>query len=157
MRTYKALVVGGGPAGLAAACLLAKEGISTALIGNQPAPEARTVALMQPTLRMLSYINVWPGKLRSISAPLKRQRIVDDTGSLFVAPDMVFEARELGLDAFAWNIPLNDLIPALRAEAVSAGVELVEDKVIDATTFADRIEVSTGAGSNLFGTDCARR
>lgn len=138
-----ALVVGGGPAGLAAACLLAREGVSTTLIADDAVADPRTVALMQPTLAMLEYLGVWPGDLRAISAPLKKQRIVDDTGSLFSGPDICFDARELGLEAFAWNIPLAKLIEALHREAGQCGVHIVADRVVDTDTATDRINVTT--------------
>jgi len=40
-------------------------------------------------------------------------RIVDDTGRLWRAPEVRFEAAEIGLEAFAWNIENAHLVTAL--------------------------------------------
>jgi 2-octaprenyl-6-methoxyphenol hydroxylase len=44
-------------------------------------------------------------------------RIVDDTDRLWRAPEVSFEAAEIGLDAFGWNIENRHLIAALHARA----------------------------------------
>ena len=49
------IVAGGGPAGLAAACLLSRDGLEVTCVTGDPArqqPDPRTVALMQPALHM---------------------------------------------------------------------------------------------------------
>ena len=82
------------------------------------------MALMQPAIRLLRHIGIWPGNLAASAAPLRRLRLVDDTGSIFSAPEVVFDSKELGHDAFGWNIPLSQLQPILRARAVELGVVL---------------------------------
>jgi 2-octaprenyl-6-methoxyphenol hydroxylase len=129
MTDYKAAVVGGGPAGLACACLLAQDGARTALIAPPAVTDPRTVALMQPAMNLLKFVGVWSGHLQDKSAPLKKLHIVDDTGNLLSAPQLEFAASELGLDAFGWNIPLAELVPALRKRAADLGVELFETSV----------------------------
>ena len=57
------IVVGGGPAGFAAATLSGLEGMSTLLIAPEAGPDPRTVALMEPSLRLLSRLGIWPGPL----------------------------------------------------------------------------------------------
>src|SRR5262249_23581256 len=47
------------------------------------------------------------------AAPLRIMRIVDDTGRLWRAPEVRFEASEIGLEAFAWNIENAYLLSAL--------------------------------------------
>ena len=44
-------------------------------------------------------------------------RIVDDTGSLFAPPPIVFRAREIGRDVFGWNVENVALADALEAAA----------------------------------------
>jgi hypothetical protein len=46
------------------------------------------VALMQPSIQLLRYLDIWPGILEAQTAPLRKLRIIDDTGSLLVAPNL---------------------------------------------------------------------
>jgi 2-octaprenyl-6-methoxyphenol hydroxylase len=128
MQSFTAIVVGGGPAGLAAACLLGKSRVKTALVSGREAngDDPRTVALMMPSIRLLEHLGLWPGELKALTSPLRRLRIIDDTGGHFPALPLTFSAGELGEDAFGWNIPLRLLIPALRVAADSNGVVAIE-------------------------------
>lgn len=118
------IVAGAGPAGLVAACLAAARGFATAMVTGPEStrPDPRTVALMMPSLAVLEAAGLWPGALIEIAAPLRKLRLVDDTGAFIVAPELVFSAREAGLEAFGWNIPLAVLKPALDARARALGV-----------------------------------
>jgi 2-octaprenyl-6-methoxyphenol hydroxylase len=60
----------------------------------------------------LETLGVWP-RCRDHAAPLRVMRIVDDTGRLWRAPEVRFEAAEIDLDAFAWNIENRHLVAAL--------------------------------------------
>ncbi len=77
--------------------------------------DPRTVALMRPSIRLLEHLGLWPGELRERTEPLRRLRLVDDTGAAIVAPAITFDPDEIGEEAFGWNFPLSLLIPALRA------------------------------------------
>jgi 2-octaprenyl-6-methoxyphenol hydroxylase len=124
--TFKAIVVGAGPAGLAAACLLAHDNIKTAVIAPEPPEDYRTTAVMDPAIRMLKYIGVWPGTIAEHCAPLKQLHIVDDTGNTVTAPRIEFASTELDLEAFGYNTPLSSLVPALKARAVELGVTFID-------------------------------
>ena len=59
-------------------------------------------------------------------------RIVDDTGRLWRAPEVKFDAEEIGLDAFGHNIENRHLVEALerRARALP-NLRLIEDDVLE--------------------------
>src|SRR5688572_15070492 len=128
---FDVIVAGSGPAGLVAACLAAASGFATAMVTGPRSdrPDPRTVALMVPSLAVLEAAGVWPGTLVQSAAPLRKLRLVDDTGALFSAPELVFSASEAGLDAFGWNIPLSLLKPALEQRAATLGVRFHEASV----------------------------
>jgi 2-octaprenyl-6-methoxyphenol hydroxylase len=129
-RKFEAIVVGGGPAGLTAAIALAAGGISTALIGKRPArPDNRTTALLAGSVTALETLGVWD-LCAEQAAPLRVMRIVDDTGRLWRAPEVKFEASEIDLDAFGYNIENRHLVAALeqRARGIAA-LTLIEDAV----------------------------
>jgi 2-polyprenyl-6-methoxyphenol hydroxylase-like FAD-dependent oxidoreductase len=113
MSEFDVIVAGAGPAGLAAACLLALDGRRVALVAKEQgdASDPRTVALMQPSIRLLMHLGLWPGRLKDQTQPLKKLRLIDDTGALFKAPTITFDPVELGEEAFGWNFPLGVLIP----------------------------------------------
>jgi 2-octaprenyl-6-methoxyphenol hydroxylase len=151
---YKVIVAGAGPAGLAAAALLAKEGVATALVAPASAEDPRTVALMQPSIQLLRYLDIWPGSLEAQTAPLRKLRIIDDTGSLLVAPNLEFESQELNLEAFGWNIPLGLLLPALRQRAADLGVTFVEATATGAKVDGDAIHIALSNTSEISASLC---
>ena len=138
MSEFDVVVAGAGPAGLAGACLLAQSGCETACIApdisevssHDPHAIKRTVALMQPAIRLLESLNLWPGDLIAHCAPLKRLKIVDDTLDTFSAPTVVFTASELGMDEFGWNVPLELLVSTLTQAADKLGVKLIPASVM---------------------------
>ncbi|MCA3562597.1 MAG: FAD-dependent monooxygenase [Aestuariivirga sp.] len=140
MSEFDAIVTGAGPAGLSAACLLALDGRRVALVAKDhaDATDPRTVALMLPSIRLLMHLGLWPGQLKEATQPLRKLRLIDDTGSLFKAPTITFDPAELGEEAFGWNFPLGILITALFSRAQELGVTF---------TGADAASVHTGAGS----------
>jgi 2-octaprenyl-6-methoxyphenol hydroxylase len=128
-KTCDVAVVGAGPAGIAAALALAHVGADVALIGPAPPranaarPETRTAALLTSSVDFLKRLGVWD-PLVPHAAPLKVIRIVDASRSLLRSPDIAFDARELGLTAFGYNIANTVLTETLyaRAEDVLAKV-----------------------------------
>jgi 2-octaprenyl-6-methoxyphenol hydroxylase len=145
IKNTTALVAGAGPAGLAAACLLASTGRSVVSVAPSQADDPRTVALMAPSLKLLEHIGVWSDDLKAMSAPLKQLHIIDDTGNLVAAPPLRFSAAESNLDAFGWNIPVSALVVTLRARAAQLGVKFVEGEVVGATV-TDCVVVQTSVG-----------
>ncbi|HEY6024736.1 MAG TPA: UbiH/UbiF family hydroxylase [Pseudolabrys sp.] len=145
-----AIVVGGGPAGLTAAIALAEGGIATVLVGKRPAkPDNRTSALLAGSVAALQTLGVWDHCVTR-AAPLKVMRIVDDTGRLWRAPEVKFEASEIDLNAFGYNIENRDLVDALERQARAvASLKLIEDEVCNVLPRADQIEVELKAGAVL--------
>ncbi len=151
MSDFDAIVTGAGPAGLSAACLLALDGRRVALVAREQgdATDPRTVALMQPSIRLLMHLGLWPGQLKAATQPLRKLRLVDDTGSLFKAPTITFDPAELGEEAFGWNFPLGLLIPALFQRARELGVEFTAADAASVNTASDSVSVTTTVGQRL--------
>jgi 2-octaprenyl-6-methoxyphenol hydroxylase len=145
---FTALISGAGPAGLAAACSLAIDGVKTAVIAPVPLPDPRTTALMQPSMQLLKFIGVWNDELKSVSAPLKHLHLIDDTGNLVTAPTIEFSASEMDLAEFGWNVPLASLVPILHARAETLGVTFITGTSQSAETDDNHITVKTESGEN---------
>src|ERR1051325_1169721 len=111
-------VVGGGPAGLTAAVALAAAGVETALIAKTPPADNRTTALWSASVAAMEALDVWP-LCRDNAAPLTAIRLIDDTRRLIRAPEVIFEAHEIGLAAFGHNIANRNLIAALDQRAAA--------------------------------------
>jgi 2-octaprenyl-6-methoxyphenol hydroxylase len=109
-------VVGGGPAGLVCAIALKAAAVDAVLIAPPAKPDHRTTALLSGSVTALETLGAWPACLQH-AAPLKKLRIVDDTQRLFRAPEVFFDAAEIGLDAFGYNIENRYLLAALEARA----------------------------------------
>jgi len=113
-------VAGAGPAGLAAALCLARNGLRVAVVGAPP-PRAdnRTAALFTGSIRLLRNLGVWDA-CAAASEPLTAIRIVDDMGGVLRAPEVLFTAAEVGLEALGYNVPNSVLAQTLRRRVEEA-------------------------------------
>lgn len=164
-RQFEAAVVGGGPAGLAAALALGRAGARVVLTApphraEGQASDNRTAALFAGSIAFLQNVGAWD-LIAPASAPITAIRIIDDTGALLRAPEVTFTAAEVGLDVFGWNVPNSTLIAGLTAAATHpgsgvtlhdthgvSGVEIAEGGVALTTREGDRFEVGLVAGAD---------
>jgi 2-octaprenyl-6-methoxyphenol hydroxylase len=120
-KSAEVAVIGAGPAGLASALALARLGITVAIVAPpydaaRAAADGRTTALIGPSIELLKNLGVWP-LCAAEAAPFTAVRIADDRDSVVRAPEVLFQARELGLESFGANIPNPALLAALNAVA----------------------------------------
>lgn len=119
--THTAAVVGGGPAGLAAALALGRAGADV-LLAAPPhrvagkSLDTRTAALFAGSIELLKNLGTWD-LIAPHSAPIEAIRIIDDTGALLRAPEVLFKASEVGRDTFGWNVPNAALVSGLLSAA----------------------------------------
>jgi len=154
--TAEVAVVGGGASGLVAALALAQSGADVVLFAPSGSPDTRTTALLHGSVRTLEALGVWPA-LVPHAAPLSRLRLIDATHRLIRAPEVLFDAAELDLDAFGYNIENNVLQrvlriavpgnPAIRVvEAAVSGVACEDHAVILHTgETEERVQLAVGA------------
>ncbi|ADH89007.1 Ubiquinone biosynthesis hydroxylase, UbiH/UbiF/VisC/COQ6 family [Ancylobacter novellus DSM 506] len=142
-------VVGGGPSGLIAALALASGGLPVTLVAPPRAPDPRTTALMDGSVRALEALGLWE-RLRKDASPLRVMRLVDGTQRLLRAPEVEFRAGELGLEGFAWNLENEVLLAALDdAVAEAAGIERVSGAVRSVADGTEQVVVELDDGRTI--------
>lgn len=143
-------VVGTGLAGLASALALAAKGVPVTLIGPRldaagHARDTRSTALFGPSLTLLERTGVMK-RLRDAPTPLSGLRLIDRSGGWITAPEVLFEASEIGIAAFGWNFENATLLAALgEAADDSAGITWVDASVAH-IAHEDGVTVRTSDG-----------
>ena len=74
--------------------------------------DSRTTAILSPGIEFLDALGVW-SFCRPRACPLETMRIVDSTSRLFRSPQTDFQASELNLEAFGYNIRNSDILSHL--------------------------------------------
>jgi 2-octaprenyl-6-methoxyphenol hydroxylase len=142
-------VVGAGPVGLAAALLLNDIGYRVALVAPALLPtDQRTSALLAGSVALLERVGVW-SDVAGEAAPLRTMRIVDGTRRLVRAPEVAFHAREIGLEAFGYNVANSTLVAALEAAVARRPVVRHEALVEAVTPGAVAVDLTMSTGEKL--------
>jgi 2-octaprenyl-6-methoxyphenol hydroxylase len=139
----QAVIIGGGPVGWASALAFAQAGIQTVLVArDEPLRDERTVALMQGSLAYLDGLGI---ATRSISdaTPLETMRLIDGTSRLIRAPEVNFDANEIGHPFFALNVPVNDLVKKIQDVSSSYS------NLVHKSGYAKHVGVDEGARVTL--------
>ncbi len=148
--TSDVAVVGGGPAGLAAAIAIAQSGANTALVARRSLyADNRTTALLGGSIDFLRALEVWP-HCQDKAAELRIMRLVDDTGRLIRAPEVRFSCDEIGLDVFGYNIENRVLVSALEERAATlANLTRFDDEAAAINAGEDVVAIKLASGGSL--------
>jgi 2-octaprenyl-6-methoxyphenol hydroxylase len=130
---------------------MANAGLATIAVGPAVAPErdTRTTALFTGSVALLKNLGLG-ARLAPAMVPMTGLRLIDDTRSVWRAPEMLFRAEELGLEQFGINIDNAALNRALLdATCAQPGLQLIDDTVApdfqsDETSASTRL---TGGGA----------
>ncbi len=126
------VIVGAGLAGLACALILKSRGHDVTLVGPAGNPgDTRTTALLDGSIQALAKAGVEIAGSPQ-AAPLRVMSIVDATQRLIRARPIAFEAGEIGLEAFGWNIANGALTQALLARISEDGIEHLRGRLLSA-------------------------
>ena len=154
-RECDVLVVGTGPAGLIAALAMAQAGFSTIAVGPSLDPalaarDTRTTALFTGSVAMLDRLGLG-ARLGAALVPMTGIRLIDDTGSVWRAPEVLFRATELDLATFGMNIDNAALnITLLAAAGAQSNLRLVEGTVEPGfAPAAETVSIRLGGGDRL--------
>jgi len=132
------VISGAGAAGLSLGVLLARAGLSVAIVDpvdkkalSDDALSGRTVALMNASLNILRATGVWPA-LEGISNPLKVMQIIDISRAKGDPLTEPFEAADIGEEQYGFNIPNNALRAALfHAASEESNITLYLGRKLD--------------------------
>jgi len=141
-----AVVVGGGLAGTAAAIAVAKAGLNTIHLAPTAPPDRRTSALMRPSVDYLRQAGLIEDPA-ALGHALTRIRIIDATPRLIRAPETLFDAAEIGLDAFGWNFANARLLAQFHA--VARTLDNLQTRNAGVTAFGPDRSLALSDGTSL--------
>ena len=145
----RAVVIGGGLVGLAAAVVVARSGLETVHVFPKAPPDRRTSALMLPSVDFLRTSGLVPDPA-AVGHPLTQIRIIDATNRLVRAPETLFDSAEIGLDAFGWNFANIRLAAAFdAARAGLANLRSIETTLDGLALTPDGARLTLANGDTL--------
>jgi 2-octaprenyl-6-methoxyphenol hydroxylase len=97
---------------------------------------------------LLERLGVW-SDLTADAAPLRTMRIVDGTSRLIRAPEVAFDAGEIGLAAFGYNVANTALVAALERGLATRDILRVDALVEAATPGDDSIDIALADGRRV--------
>ena len=101
--------------------------------------------MLAGSVTALETLGVWQACLPH-AEPLRKIRLVDDTGRLIRAPEISFDAAEIGLDAFGFNIENRHLLAAIDAHAAFLKLPLIDGAASAVRTDATGVFIVHPAG-----------
>lgn len=147
-RIFDVAVAGAGPAGLIAGLACAHSGLRTVVIGPPSGhSDQRTSALFGGSIELLKRLGIWEA-LRDQSGPVTGVRIVDRKTTFLRAPELFFDCREAGFDAFGYNIPNVALTDALETACTGSLLRLA-DTISGHEMAGDGITLKLASGETL--------
>lgn len=157
LRTFDIVVTGAGPTGLMCGLKLAKHGFRVAVCGQIPtvtggAHDGRTAALFGASLGELETLGIWE-RLAPLSAPLQAIRLIDNMSQPLRAPEVRFDAKDIGRDVLGWNIPTTAIVTELYEAVLNdANCEpLFDRKIASVEPAASHVEVAFEDGERIRG------
>ena len=142
----RAIIIGGGPVGWLSALALARTGLETVLVaGDNPLQDQRTIALMQGSLAFLDEVGVDPSSIDD-ATPLETMRLIDGTSRLIRAPEVSFQAGEIGHSFFALNIPVGNLVKQIQDVASTHSNFKYKPGLAQEISFDDKVTVTLESG-----------
>ena len=130
-KSYEVCIIGGGPIGLVSAIMFVQIGFKVALVAPKiNVFDGRSTAFLDSSIKAFKILKIWE-RLREFATPISKIRLVDDTGRLFRAPEVVFDCTEIELDAFGYNILNQKLVQKLDEICISfENITRLENKVV---------------------------
>lgn len=147
-READIVVVGAGLAGLLAATRLALAGLSVAILAPPRGLDRRTTALLGTSIEAIGRVGAWAA-VKEVAQRLRAIRVVDATDRLLRAPEVLFEANEMGLEAFGYNVPNEPLLASLENAAAAAGVVSIPSSARDIRTNPEQAIIETESGETI--------
>ncbi len=146
---FDIVVAGAGPAGLAAGLSAAHLGLNVAVAGPQASrTDGRSAALFDGSIRLLKRLGVWP-HIETVAEPITAIRLIDATNGWLRAPEVVFNASEIGLPAFGYSILNRDLTTGLETASGGRLSRLVCPSISIAAIDDDCVRSTTPDGQSL--------